>query len=55
MRKYVIAFLFRGDKVDQYSEQERTDIQAGHMANINRLAGEGKMVIAGPFFRNEEL
>lgn len=55
MRKYVIAFLYRGDKVDQYSEQERTDIQAVHMANINRLAGEGKMVMAGPFFGNEEL
>ncbi|WP_339757630.1 YciI family protein [Algoriphagus aquimarinus] len=55
MRKYVIAFLYRGDKVDQYSEQERSDIQAGHMANINRLAGEGEMVMAGPFFGNEEL
>ncbi|PZX48652.1 YciI family protein [Algoriphagus chordae] len=55
MRKYVIAFLYRGDKVDEYSEQERTEIQAGHMANINRLAEEGKMVMAGPFFGNEEL
>jgi len=55
MRKYVIAFLYRGDKVDEYTEQERTDIQAGHMANINHLAEEGQLVIAGPFFGNEEL
>ncbi|REG81522.1 YciI family protein [Algoriphagus antarcticus] len=55
MRKYVIAFLYRGDKVEEYSEQERSDIQAGHMANLNRLAKEGKMVMAGPFFGNEDL
>ena len=55
MRKYVIAFLYRGDRVEEYTEQQRTDIQTGHMANINRLAKEGKMVMAGPFFGNEEL
>ena len=55
MRKYVIAFLYRGDRVQEYTEQQRTEIQAGHMANINRLAKEGKMVLAGPFFGNEEL
>lgn len=55
MRKYVIAFLYRGDRVDEYTEQERVDIQAGHMANINRLAEDGKMVMAGPFFGNEDL
>ena len=55
MKKYVIAFLYRGDRVQEYTEQQRTEIQAGHMANINRLAKEGKMVLAGPFFGNEEL
>jgi len=55
MRKYVIAFLYRGDRVDEYTEQQRTEIQTGHMANINRLVEEDKMVLAGPFFGNEEL
>jgi uncharacterized protein YciI len=55
MRKYVVAFLSRGERVEEYTEQQRTDIQAGHLANINRLAKEGKMVLAGPFFGNEEL
>jgi len=55
MKKYVIAFLYRGDRVDEYTEQQRTDIQAGHMANINRLVEDGKMVMAGPFFGNDEL
>ncbi len=55
MKKFVIAFLYRGDKVEEYSEQERSDLQAGHMANIGRLAEAGKMVLAGPFFGNEDL
>lgn len=55
MKKYVIAFLYRGDRVSEYSETERTEIQKGHMVNITKLAEEGKMVLAGPFFGNEEL
>ena len=55
MKKYVIAFLYRGDKVGDYSEVERAEIQKGHMVNITKLAEEGKMVLAGPFFGKEEL
>lgn len=55
MKKYVIAFLYRGDRVSEYSEAERAEIQKGHMANITKLAEEEKMVLAGPFFGNDEL
>lgn len=55
MKKYVIAFLYRGDRIEEYSTEERSKFQEGHMANINRLVEEGKMVLAGPFFGNEEL
>lgn len=55
MKKYVLAFLYRGDRVNEYSEAERAEIQKGHMANIIKLAEEGKMVLAGPFFGNDEL
>ncbi len=55
MKKYVIAFLYRGDKVSEYSEEERSKLQEGHMANINKMAEEGKLVMAGPFFGNDEL
>ncbi|MCE7054780.1 YciI family protein [Algoriphagus sp. AGSA1] len=55
MKKYVIAFLYRGDRVSEYTEQQRSDIQAGHMANINRMSEEGQLVMAGPFFGNEDL
>lgn len=55
MKKYVIAFLYRGDRVAEYSAEERAEFQKGHLANITRLATEGKLVLAGPFFGNEEL
>lgn len=55
MRKYVMALLLRGDRVSEYSPEQRQEIQAGHMANIGKMAEMGKLVLAGPFFGNEEL
>lgn len=55
MKKYVIAFLYRGERVQEYSHEKRAELQRGHMDNITKLAQEGKMVLAGPFFGNEEL
>ena len=55
MRKYVMAFLIRGDSISNYSPEQRSEIQAGHMANISKMAEMGKLIVAGPFFGNEEL
>ncbi len=55
MRKYVMAFLLRGDRVAEYSPEERSEIQAGHMANIGKMAEMGKLIVAGPFFGNDDL
>lgn len=55
MKKYVMAFLLRGDRVSEYTPEQRQEIQAGHMANIGKMAEAGKLVLAGPFFGNEEL
>mgnify|MGYP005753751063 CR=1 FL=1 len=47
MRSYVLVILKTGPtKVP--SGEERTRMFAGHMANIQRLADEGKLVFAGP-------
>jgi len=54
MKKYVMVFLKKGPKRDQDSATA-AQIQAGHMANINRLADEGKLIVAGPFLDNGEL
>ena len=55
MKKYVMAFLYSGDRVAEYSKEERAEIQKGHMANITKLAEMGKLILAGPFFGNESL
>lgn len=55
MKKYVMAFLYAGDRVADYSKEERAEIQKGHMSNINKLAEMGKLILAGPFFGNESL
>lgn len=49
MRRYIMVFLMRGDRATTYSKEELEKIQAGHMGNINRLAAEGKILVAGPF------
>jgi len=47
MRKYVFVVLRTGpNKVP--AGQERTEMFAGHMANIQRLANERKLAYAGP-------
>lgn len=44
-------FVFLNKKVDkaELPEEEVKKIMDGHMANINRLAKEGKLIAAGPF------
>jgi uncharacterized protein YciI len=54
MKHYVMAFLKRGPQRDQDSITA-AEIQKGHMANINRLAEEGKLVVAGPFEDDGEI
>ncbi len=54
MRKYVIAFLKSGPNKSKDS-LERAQLQKAHLENINRLAQEGKLVLAGPFFDDGDL
>ncbi|MDA3952028.1 MAG: YciI family protein [Bacteroidales bacterium] len=54
MRKYVIAFLKRGPNRGQDS-LEAAQLQKAHLENINQLAEEGKLVLAGPFLDDGDL
>lgn len=54
MKEYVLVFLKRGPNRSQDSST-RAKLQEAHMANINRLAQEGKLVLAGPMNTDEEI
>ena len=54
MKQYVMAFLKAGPNRSQDSATA-ADLQKAHMANINRMADEGKLVVAGPFMDDGEL
>ncbi|HKP69197.1 MAG TPA: YciI family protein [Pyrinomonadaceae bacterium] len=49
MRKYVLALLKTGPKDAEVTGDARKAIFKGHFDNMNRLASEGKLAVAGPF------
>jgi uncharacterized protein YciI len=53
MKMYVLCILKTGPKDAEITGDARKEIFAGHFANINRLADEGKLVVAGPFDKND--
>ncbi|MEO7674561.1 MAG: YciI family protein [Pyrinomonadaceae bacterium] len=53
MKNYVLAILKTGPKDADIKGKEREDMFKGHMANIKRLADEGKLAVAGPFGKND--
>ena len=54
MKKYVMAFLKKGPNKSA-DEETRNQLQKAHLKNISRLAEEGKLVLAGPFFGDGDL
>jgi len=49
MTTYYVGFLYKGPSWTPEVTAETQKIQEGHIANIERLAAEGKIVLAGPF------
>jgi uncharacterized protein YciI len=52
MKKYVFCLLKSGTNKTA-SKEETQKLFEGHMSNINKLAKEGKLVVAGPFMKND--
>ncbi|WP_431242609.1 YciI family protein [Flavobacterium sp. P21] len=52
MKKYVFCLLKSGSNTTA-SKEETQKLFEGHMANINKLAKEGKLAVAGPFMKND--
>lgn len=53
MKKYVMVFLKTGSATN-VPKSKSDSAFAGHMQNINHLAETGKLVVAGPFFKNDK-
>ena len=51
MKQYVMAFLKAGPNRSQ-DEETADKLQTAHLKNIQRLAAEGKLLLAGPFLDN---
>ncbi len=54
MKKYVMAFLKKGPTEIKDSAQ-RMQLQMAHLKNIQRLAAEGKLIVAGPFLDDQKI
>lgn len=52
MKSYVFVILKTGTH-NPTDKAERDSVFAGHMRNMGRLADEGKLVMAGPFGKND--
>jgi uncharacterized protein YciI len=54
MRMFVLCILKTGPKDAQVTGDARKEIFNGHFANIQRLADERKLAVAGPFAKNDK-
>jgi uncharacterized protein YciI len=52
MKSYILVILKTGSN-DIQEKSKRDSLFAGHFENIKRLAGEGKLIVAGPLAKNE--
>jgi len=48
-QEFIFVFLNNKPDKEVLTEEKSKEIMDGHMANINRLAREGKLMAAGPF------
>ena len=54
MKQYVMAFLKRGPNRDLDSTKAM-ELQMAHLKNIERMAEEGKLIVAGPFVHDGDI
>ena len=54
MKQYVLAYLKRGPNRDMTPE-EAAKLQMAHLKNIDRMAEEGTLVLAGPFLDDGDI
>src|SRR5271157_4128391 len=55
MTTYYLVLLYRGPNSTGGNTPEAQQIQSAHMANIGRMADEGKLIMAGPMAEDGKL
>lgn len=55
MTTYYVGFLYRGPKWTAERTQETEALQKAHLANIQKMAEAGKLLVAGPFTDDGDL
>ena len=55
MTTYYVGFLYRGENWSPEQTPESEQIQRDHLANIERLAEAGQLLLAGPFVDDTDL
>jgi uncharacterized protein YciI len=55
MMTYYVGFLKRGPAATSERTPETQRLQEAHMANIRKMAADGKLLLAGPFTDGGEL
>lgn len=53
MKKYVMVLLKTGSETS-LQKPVSDSLFAGHMSNMGRLVDDGKLAVAGPFFKNDK-
>lgn len=53
MKMYILAILKTGTNMTE-DKEKLNELFKGHMDNINRLAKDGKLIVAGPLKKNDK-
>lgn len=53
MRSYIFVILKTGENTIN-DQAKVSELFKGHLANINQLVKEGRLIVAGPFGKNEQ-
>jgi uncharacterized protein YciI len=49
LERYTFVLLRRGPRAFDYSDEELEELQAGHLAFLDRMREQGHLILSGPF------
>jgi uncharacterized protein len=49
LEAYTFVLLRRGPRADEFTDEQLAELQAGHLAFLDRMRDEGHMILSGPF------